>query len=186
MNGYSIALFLHVAGVLGMFAVLGLEWTGLRQLRSAQSPEPVRAWMQLLRNAQKAGFASMLAILLSGFYMMATVWGSTAWIAVSMVALALAVLLGLALTGPRMKTLGQALAAGKGQMTQAFSNAAQHPLLLISVQTRMAIALGVVFLKTTKPDLGGSLLIIGIATVLGIASALPLRRHAQVPQASAQ
>ena len=186
MNGYAIALFLHVAGVLGMFAVLGLEWTGLRQLRSAAAPEPVRAWMMLLKNAQKVGSASMLAILLSGFYMMATVWGSTAWIAVSMGALALAVLLGLALSGPRMKALGQALAAGKGQLTQAFTSAAQHPLLLISVQTRMAIALGIVFLKTTKPDLAGSLLIIGVTLALGIVSALPLRRNAQVRQASAQ
>lgn len=186
MNDYSTALFLHVAGALGMFAVLGLEWTGLRQIRSAPAPEPVRTWLRLLKNAQKAGFASMLAILLSGFYLMATVWGSTPWIAISMGALVLAVMLTLALTGPRMKAMGRALAAQKGQLSQAFYNAAHHPLLLISVQMRMAIALGIVFLKTTKPDLFGSLLIIGVALVLGFVSALPLRRQAQVQQASAQ
>jgi hypothetical protein len=118
--------------------------------------------------------------------MMVTVWGSAPWIAVSMGALALAVLLTLALTGPRMKDMGRALAEEKGQLSQAVYNAAHHPLLLISVQVRMAIALGIVFLKTTKPDLSGSLLIIGVAIVLGLASALPLRRHAQAQHVSAQ
>ena len=44
------------------------------------------------------------------------------------------------------------------------------------MQTRVAIALGLVFLKTAKPDLTGSLLTIGVAIVLGLASALPMVR----------
>ncbi len=35
MNSYSISLFFHIAGALGFFTALGLEWTGLRQIRSA-------------------------------------------------------------------------------------------------------------------------------------------------------
>ena len=39
MNDYSIALFLHIVGALGFFVALGLEWTGLRQIRSAMTLE---------------------------------------------------------------------------------------------------------------------------------------------------
>jgi hypothetical protein len=40
----------------------------------------------------------------------------------------------------------------------------------------VAIALGIVFLKIAKPDLGGSLLTIGVAIVLGLASTLLVLR----------
>jgi hypothetical protein len=40
---------------------------------------------------------------------------------------------------------------------------------------RVSIALGIVFVMTVKPDLSGSLLTIGIAIILGLASSLRLR-----------
>jgi hypothetical protein len=49
----------------------------------------------------------------------------------------------------------------------------------------VAITLGIVFLKIVKPDLDGSLLTIGVAIVLGIASALPMPRSERVPAGSA-
>ena len=49
MNDYSIALFLHIVGALGLFMALGLEWTGLWQIRSAMTTEQVRGWMGILR-----------------------------------------------------------------------------------------------------------------------------------------
>jgi len=71
MNNYSIALFLHIVGALGFFVALGLEWTGLGQIRSAMTLEQVRAWMSTLKSVRKVGFASMLTTVISGFYMMA-------------------------------------------------------------------------------------------------------------------
>lgn len=180
MNDYAIALFFHIVGALGLFAALGLEWTGLWQIRSAIHPEQLRAWMSMLKIATKVGFASMLAILISGFYMMATAWGAVAWITVTLGALVLVIVLSLVLTRPRMAAIGHALASQKGQSSQFIHNLANHSLLWISIQTRVAIALGIVLLKTVKPDVGGSLLIIGVAIVLGLASALPMRRRVLV------
>ena len=82
-----------------------------------------------------------------------------------------------ALTSPRMAAIGQALASGKGLLSQTYYSLVNHPLLWISIQTRVAIALGIVFLKTAKPDLGGSLLTLGVAIALGLVSALPAPRH---------
>jgi hypothetical protein len=174
MNDYSVALFVHIVGALGLFVALGLEWTGLWQIRSAEPPEQAHAWMSILKSAQRVGFASMLTIVISGLYMMATAWGRAAWLIVALGSLVLVIVLSMVLTGPRMAAIGRALATEKGLLSQSFHGLANHPLLWISIQTRVTIALGIVFLKIAKPDLGGSLLTIGVAMVLGLASALPM------------
>lgn len=185
MNSYPIALFLHIVGALGLFVALGLEWTGLWQIRSAMTLEQVREWMGILRSVRKVGFASMLTTVITGIYMMVTYWGGEAWIYVTLGSLVLMIALGQVVTAPRMRAIGQALATGKGPISKTFHSLANNPLLWISLQTRVAIALGIVFLKIAKPDLGGSLLTIGLAIVLGLASALPMPRHERAQEGPA-
>ncbi len=181
MNAYSIALFLHIVGALGFFVALGLEWTGLWQIGSAMTIDLVRGWMGILGELRRFGFASMLTTVITGIYMMLTVWGSAAWIIVTLGSLVLVIALSLALSGPRMVAIGRALATEKGPLSMTFHRLANHPLLWISIRTRVAIALGIVFLKTARPDLGGSLLTIAVAILLGLAPALrmPRRERAQ-------
>jgi hypothetical protein len=185
MNAYSIALFLHIVGALGFFVALGLEWTGLWHIGNAKSSELVWSWMRISKSTRKLGILSMLAILLTGFFMMATVWGPQAWIVTSLGALVLGVVLTLALTGPRMMAVGKALAMGKGTLSPTFYNLAKNPILWISIQTRVGIGLAIVFLKIGKPGLSGSLLILGVAIVLGLVSALPVLRREQAQAGSA-
>ena len=185
MNSFSIALFLHIVGALGFFVALSLEWTDLRQIQSAILPEQVRAWMGILKNTNKVGFPSMLTTVITGIYMVLNGLGWVPWILVVLGSLVLVIILSVVLTKPRMVAIGQALAMEKGNVSQNFHNLVNHPVLWISIQTRVAIALGIVFLKIAKPDLGGALLTIGVAIVLGIASALPMLRPVQVHKGSA-
>jgi hypothetical protein len=177
MNGYSIAMLVHIVGALGFGVALGLEWTGLRQLRSAASPEAIRAWIGILQRALGVGFVAMLATVITGIYMMARVWGPEPWLSVTLGSLGLLIGLTVALTRPRMRAIGRALAAGHGQMSPTFRGLVNHPLLWVSIQTRAAVTLGIILLKIAKPELGGSLLIVGVALVLGVASALPMLRR---------
>jgi hypothetical protein len=177
MSYYSIALFLHIVGALGFFVALGLEWTGLWQLRSATTSEQDRAWMRIAKNARRFGLVSILTTLISGSYLMATVWDMVAWINVSLGALVLGVVLTFALIGPRMAAIERALTTEYRPVSYTFQNLVNHPLLWISIQTRVAIALGIVFLMTAKPAIGGSLLTIGVAIVLGLVSALRMPRR---------
>ncbi len=183
MNAYSIALFLHIAGVLGFSAALGLEWTGLAQIRSAVRPELVRGWMGILKSVRRFGFASMLTTVLTGLYMMVTAWGGVAWAVVSIGALGLVIALSLVLTGPRMAAIWRVFATAS--TSQTFHSLASDPLLWISIQTRIAIVLGIVLLKTAKPDWSGSVLFMGVAIALGITSALATQRRERTQQASA-
>ena len=185
MNSFSIALFLHIVGALGVFVALSLEWTGLRRIRSAILPEQVRPWMEILRSTNKLGFPSMLTTVITGIYMVLNGVGLVPWILVVLGALFLMIVLSLVLTKPRMVAIGRALASEKRPLSQAFHNLVNHPVLWISIQTRVAIALGIIFLKIATPDLGGSLLTIGVAIVIGIVSVLPMLRPVRSHEALA-
>ena len=177
MSNYSIALFLHIAGALGFFVVLGLEWIGLSQVRRAKLPDEARAILGMVKSADRLGFISMPITIITGIYMLVTVWGWVPWIIVVLGALVLEIVLFVVLAKPRMATIEQALAAETEFVSQTFHDLVNDPILWISIRTRVAIILGIVFLKIATPDLGGSLLTIGIAIVLGLASALPIFRH---------
>ena len=184
MEPNTVVLFLHIVGVLGLFVALGLEWIGLRQVQSAMVLEQVRAWMGIFKGMRGFGFASMGTAVITGVYLMVTDIGLIPYVYISILALILMIFLSIVITGPRMVAIGQASVMGNGTLSGAFYRSANSPLLSLSIQTRIAIALGIVFLKITKPGLTGSLLAIGIAIVLGIAASLYLPKHEQTYEGS--
>ena len=171
---YSIALFLHIAGALGLFVGLGLEWASLAYLRRAATVEQAREWLSMFSAQRRLYPISWLAILIPGFYMAATAWRATAWIPTALGAVVLLVVLGAVLTGRRMAHIGQSVSAESGPVASTLRHRLDGPLLWASLRIRTAIALGIVFLMTVKPDLLGSLLTIGVAGVLGLAFSLPV------------
>lgn len=178
MTAYSLALFLHISGALGMAAAIGLEALGLQQVRKATMPAQAGAGLRIMGGTRRLGFASMLAAVLTGLYMTATGGGPTPWIYTTIGALVL--LIGLTgVSGPRVAAAGRALARETAQLSGSFHSIANHPLLFLSLYTRIAIILGIVFLKTAKPDWTGSLLTIGVAIALGAASTLSVSRQVQ-------
>jgi hypothetical protein len=176
MTLYSIALFLHVAGALGVFAALALDWVGVANLRRARTAEQAREWAGLYRIIRVLGAASVVALLVFGLYMTAVTWGPTGWIVVGFFSLLFIAVLG-AVSGIRLGRILAMAVRGEGALTEDLCTALRAPLFVASVRTRSAVAFGVVFLMTVKPDAAGSLLVIAIAVVLGIASAIPLVRR---------
>ena len=182
MSNYSIALFLHIVGAMGFFVVQGVEWIGLSQIRRARLPEEARAIPGTVKSADWLGFISMPTTIVTGIYMMLTVWGWVPWILVVLGALILEIVLFVVLAKPRMVAMEQALATEKGFVSQTFHDLVNNPILWISVRTRVAIILGIILLKFTKPNLEGSLLTIGIAVMVGLASALPMSHRVRVQE----
>lgn len=110
---------------------------------------------------------------------------SRKWITVTLVSLFLMIVLVMALTGPRMAAIGRTLAAEKRPVSQTTRILASHPLLWISIQTRVTIALGIVFIMMVKPDFVGSLVIIVVAILLGLTSTLPVPLQDRAQEGSA-
>jgi hypothetical protein len=185
MSIFSMALFLHIVGALGVSVALGLEWIGLSQIRKSTVPGEIRAILKIIQSTTRFGFTSMLSTVITGIYMVLAAVGWVPWLLVVIGALVLLIVLTRVLTAPRMAVIGQALALENGPVSLTLHNLINDPTLWISIQTRAAIVLGIIFLKIVTPGLGGSLLTIGVAITLGVASALPMRRPVQAGQGSA-
>ena len=82
MTYYSLALFIHIVGVLGLFIGIGLQWISVQRLSQ------VREGTSLVAIQERLWPTTSLLILLAGIYMTVTAWGwSTPWIDISLAAL---------------------------------------------------------------------------------------------------
>jgi len=179
MNYYLIAKFIHIVGALGFFIALAVEWWSLRNLRHAKSLNEIQEWIRVARGVQRLGAPSMAATLLSGFYMMAVARLDAAWPVVSFGALIVLALLAVIVTQRRVARIWRSLEMATESSYVSLLPLLRQPLLWIVTQIRVALALGIVFLMTLKPDLMRSLLTIGMAALLGLVLALATLRHEQ-------
>jgi len=173
---YSIALFFHIAGALGIFAALALDWVGITKLRGVRTVEQVREWAGVYGIVRALGGASVAALLIFGLYMTAVTWGPTGWIGIGFLSLLFIAVFG-AVSGIRLSRVLAAAGSSEGSLGEDLRRALQAPLFVASVRARTAVAIGVVFLMTVKPDAVGSLLVTVIAFILGIASVVPVLRQ---------
>ena len=176
MTLYSIALFLHITGALGVFAALALDWVGISNLRRARTAEQVREWANAYRIVRVLGGAAVAALLIFGLYMTAVTWGPTGWIGVGFLSLLLIAVLGAA-SGIRLSRILEVAARGQGSLSEDLRGQLRAPLFAASVRARTGVALGVVFVMTTKPDVVVSLGVVAVALALGLASAVPVLRE---------
>ncbi|MCL4531493.1 MAG: hypothetical protein M1282_19075 [Chloroflexi bacterium] len=178
MTTFSIALFVHILGAMIYFVAFGLEQASLASLRRATLVGQAREWLNVFSWLRWLGPISLILILLSGFYMMAIAVGWTAWIVVTLISMVLIAVIGGAVAGTRMGAIEQMIAKENGQMSSALRQRLSDPLLSISMQVRTAIALGIVFLMTIKPNLAGSIITLIVAIIVGFAAAYPALRVA--------
>src|SRR5215467_12257166 len=100
---YSIFLFLHIVGALGIFASLAIEQAALVNLRRASTIAQAREWLSLLRALQRFTGPWALVLLVTGVYMMATRWSHQTWAGLGLVGMIVLAVTGAVVTGRRMK-----------------------------------------------------------------------------------
>jgi hypothetical protein len=170
MTLYAVALFVHIIGSLLLCTAFTAEGIGLIQLRRAAASADVHRWEGVLSLGRVFGPASVVTILASGLYMMISTWGWVPWLAVGLFAWVLVAVLG-AVNGVRLSLTLRQIAADASPITRLRSRG-----FVISWLTRLTIAVGIVFLMTTKPDLAAALLCIVVAAAIGAAAGLALSR----------
>lgn len=172
MSAYSIALFFHIVGVLALFAGIGLEQTGLRQLRNASSLAQVREWMTVLRGLRRIDAPAGLIILASGGYLAQHGAGHHAWVAVGIIGMVLMAVLGAAVGRPRFLAIVRALPATDGPVSPTLRRRLEDPVLRTTSATRAALALGIVFDMVVKPGAAGAVIVFVVALMIGAATGL--------------
>jgi hypothetical protein len=169
---YSISVFLHIVGALGLFAGIALEQASLVNLRRAVTIAQAREWVGVLRSLRRVEGPSGFVLLATGLYLVFTRWGHHAWIGLGLLGLVLMAVLGVALTGRRAAALARAIPTGDGAIPASLGERLHDPVLRASASLRLALALGIVFEMSVKPGTAGALAAMGVALALGIAAAL--------------
>jgi Predicted integral membrane protein (DUF2269) len=163
----------HIIGAIGYFLSIGSWLFILVGLRRAQRVEEVRALMHVHDLSGPLGDGSGLVLLIAGLYLALSAWSLlTSWILVALISLILILPTNAVLITPRRKTFVKQLerSAPEGEIALALWQHIHDPILWATSQTTAALLLGIVFLMTTKPNLGGSLIVMAVALVLGLLS----------------
>ena len=172
---YSVALCLHILGVLGAYIAIGLEWTMLQRVRRAREVTQIREWISIHGALDKVHGMSGVAILLPGLYMTFTRWSITApWITISLLLLIVMNILGILINSRRLGAIASAAQAASS-ITPAsdLSRLINSPVLFTSCTTGGVVGLGIVCLMVGKPNLIASLVIIVVSALLGLAFSTP-------------
>lgn len=191
MDWYHLALFVHIVGVLVLFAAIGAEFTVLLGLRRCQTVAQVRGWAALDGPIDRLFPLATLLILAAGIYMALTAWGwTTAWIDLAFVALLVMSAQGPLVNGRRFQAIhasaqAAAQAAPDGPLPATLVRQLHDPILWISMHTSAAIVVGLVFLMTVKPGLVGSLVALVVTLALGVVWAQLSQRAGQAGQVAA-
>jgi len=168
----SVVLSVHIVGMLTLFIGLALEWLSLESLRRANTSAQGLPWVRVLRGLPRYIAMAVGLIVVSGIYLAVRVGVfNFGWVRVSFGAMVLMGLLGGPIVRSRMRVL---LAPGDDRegTSGTLRHHAWHPLLFVSLHMRAAVALAIVYLMIAKLDLRESLLLIGLALVLGAATSV--------------
>jgi hypothetical protein len=179
MSVYTILLFLHVTGAIGLFIGLGVQWLGLVALRRVKRIEQARGITGLVAIADPIGTVCALLTIGSGLYMALTVWGiETGWILVALASIVVIIppAIGL-LIEPRMRAITTSIQEeADGPLPAALKERIHDPILGTTLQSMATLLLGIVFLMTNKPALPTAIVTTVIALFTGLVLSLPLWR----------
>jgi Predicted integral membrane protein (DUF2269) len=175
MSTYTLELFLHVSGAIGVFAGAGTWLFGLTALRRARRVEQVRAIAWLIIVTIPFMVLSLVLVGAAGIEMAISTWGlQTPWIIVSLVSLALFAPINVFVLDPRMRELyAKAGEEPDGPLSDELVKRTHDPILGTVAQTLATVLLGIVFLMTNKPSLTISIMVMVIALVCGLLSGVP-------------
>jgi hypothetical protein len=175
MNSYSLTLFLHFAGMAGLFLGYGLEWGASTLLGSAANADQARAWLRIYRLSLPISGPGLLLLIFTGFYMAGVTYVSKeGWVMASLLAIVVALAVGFGLILPRMRSVRGALPEGNAPLSSEALRHIQNPLIPTLIRVRTLLALGIVYLMTIKPAaFGTSLLILLAAGVVGLLFSAP-------------
>jgi len=170
MTGYTIALYLHFLGLVGLFVGYGLEWTGSSMLRRAASAEQARAALALYRFSLPISGPGLLLLILSGGYLASITGGMRqAWISASLLAIVVALGIGFVFILPRVRTIRAALPEGNVALPDTALTRVKDPMVVTLIRVRFVLALGIVYLMTAKPaSLATGLFLLLGAIVIGL------------------
>jgi hypothetical protein len=187
MELYEVVLFLHITAAVLTFGVAAVMHVLLARLRSATDVRQVRDQMPLLKGLGPLFPVGALLILAFGAYLVQIAddgegisW-SDGWVIAAIVGLVAMEAVGGAVIARREKVLHDAVeAAPDGPVSGDIAALIHDKGIWYGSHFATAEAFGIVLLMTTKPSGVTSALVLVVAGLIGVASAVPFLRTAPV------
>ncbi len=175
VNGYSIALFLHLLSLLLACVAASLSMLAALRLRGADSVAEAMSWVTLVARVVPCFPVAVLGLLGSGIYMTHQRWTwAMPWIEAALVGLALIVALGSGVEGSRGRALRRELESSG--MSSRARRLLRDPVAWSAKVTTLTLVVAVVFVMTAKPAFTGCVAALCVALVSGVLGAIPLWR----------
>jgi uncharacterized membrane protein len=164
----AVILTIHIIGVLILFAGLGLELVGLRQIRRSRTLAEAAPWRIVFTSVLRLYPAALALILLTGAWLATNVgvW-PFAWVRISMATLVITTLMG-TIGAVRVRSLYQR-SRSDGNTARLVDQRLRASWLRASLGARGAAVLGIVYVMVAKPYFLLSLTVILVAAGLGVA-----------------
>jgi hypothetical protein len=170
---YSLALFIHVLAVSGLFVGIGLELFQITVLRRAQTVGQVQQ-LDLAESVLKVLMpVATIFILASGLFMIIKGWSWSAhWAEVAFVSLVIAAGIGNAVLGRTSERIGKAAhQAPPGALPASLRAQIMDPMYYTAAWLLAALAIGILYLMTNKPGTLESIAVMVLAAIVGVATA---------------
>jgi hypothetical protein len=175
MTAYSIGLFLHFVGMVGLFVGYGLEWTASSFLRRAASSEQARNALSIYRLSMPISGPGLLLLIVSGGYLASVTGGMRhGWISGALLGIVFALGIGFVFILPRVRGLRAALPQGSEALSEAGFSRVKDPMITTLIRVRFMVGVGIVAVMTAKPELLSTALFVLLgAIVVGLFFAAP-------------
>ncbi len=198
MSRFSVEVFLHVMGAILVFVAYGSLLLTVAAMRRATRSEQLRAVTSTLLASRRIGRERISAIdvvVIAGVVLIAVTGLDMAlslqlirapWIDVAIGSFLLLAPIGPLVINPRLHRISDASELEpNGPISTALHTRMSDPILTIALGGSLGILIGVVFLMTTKPELGTSIAAVAIAVVAGMAISWPFASRPESGQPSA-
>jgi hypothetical protein len=167
---YTIALFAHILGAIGLFVAVSLIVVAFVRMRQASTLEQVREWASVANVAGKSMIFISLVILAPALYMVILAWGfTTPWVMAALITFVVLSIMGATMNGKTIeRVVAMAQAASPGPVPDALRAQLLSPQLWLAEGVRLMLLLGILCLMTIKPDMLFSILILVGMLILGL------------------
>lgn len=176
MELFDVVLFLHILAVLTAFGVASVlhtaEWTAPGSATTVE----LRASLRVVRRLEPVFPVLLLVLFGLGAWLIHLSKTTDEkfgydddWIRVSIIGVIVLFVVGGAVLAPRSKKHGKVVdAATDGPLTPELRGVVTDPVLWLATHFQTSLALSIVFLMTTKPDLTGCIIVILVGPAIGL------------------
>jgi hypothetical protein len=181
VTGRSVALFIHLLGVVTLFIAMGILQRGGAGVRSSSTVQEMRLWLGLVQMTRQMFPTAFVIILGSGLYMANEYWSfDTPWIVVAIISIVVMAVVGGTVVGRGLAEIGRALTS-EGPVSPELAHLAGRPAPWVAASALNGIAIGVIWLMVNKPGwIQSTGVVIILAVVAAIIGAAVIRRGSRV------